>query len=80
MSDDKSETLAVSNIMRNEDGRSFIWSQLQSCSVFESMFDRDPIKHSFNAGMREAGLRLDRIVRSAEPAYYVKMIEENIDG
>ena len=80
MSDDKAENLAISNIMRNEDGRGFIWSQLQACSVFESMFDNDPIQHAYNAGMREAGLRLDRLIKEAEPSYYVKMIEENIDG
>jgi hypothetical protein len=74
------ESLVIQNVMKNEDGRSFIWGQLQSCGVFESIFDRDPIKHGYNAGLREGGLQLDRKVREAAPEQYVKMMQENING
>jgi len=87
MSDDKSdkikpvsENLAIENIMRTEGGRDFIWGQLQSCGVFESIFDVDSKQLSYNAGMRDAGLRLEREVKEATPEYYLKMIKENLDG
>ena len=82
MSDDKvtpiSEDLDAENIMRTEGGRSFIWNQLQSCSVFESIFDMDPVQAGYNSGMRDAGLRLDRVVKEAAPEYYLQMIKENL--
>ena len=74
------EVMAIHNIMSNIDGRCFIWGQLQSCGVFETIFDIDPLKHSYNAGLREAGLRLKRVVEELEPGYYIKMIEENHHG
>lgn len=78
MSDTTSEELAVQNIMKTEDGRDFIWGQLQSCGVFESIFDKDSLQTSYNAGMRDAGLRLERVIKEAAPEYYLKMIKENI--
>lgn len=72
--------LAIQNIMQTEGGRDFIWSQLQSCSVFESIFNIDPIQAGYNSGMRDAGLQLERVIKEAAPEYYLKMIKENIDG
>lgn len=74
------DTLAVRNMMRTEGGRSYIWNHLQSCGVFENIFNIDPIQHAFNAGLREAGLRLERDIKAYEPLYYIKMIEENNNG
>ena len=74
------ESLTIESLMRTEHGRSWMWKRLQSCGVFETMFDRDPIKIAYNAGRRDAGLELDREIRESAPGYYVKMIEENIDG
>ena len=85
MSDDEkdkqkhtSEELAIQNIMRTEGGRDFIWDQLQSCGTFESMFDINPNQLSYNAGLRDAGVRLNRLVKEAAPEHYLKMINENI--
>ena len=72
------EVLAIENIMRTEGGRNFIWGQLQSCCVFESMFNTDPVQLGYNSGMRDAGVQLDRKVKEATPEYYLKMIKENI--
>lgn len=72
------ESLAISNIMRNEDSRNFIWKHLQSAGVFESTFNKDPIQHAFNAGLRESGLQLERDIKAATPGDYLKMIKENI--
>lgn len=86
MSDDEKKVkkkdpdiLAVANIMRTEEGRGFIFRQLQSDGVFESIFDIDPIKHAHRSGKRDSGLRLDRVVRESDPDNYIKMIQENID-
>lgn len=75
-----SEDLVIESIMRTEHGRKWMWRQLQSRGVFENMFDRDPIKMAYNAGRRDSGVSLNREVKEAAPGYYVKMIEENING
>ncbi len=72
------DVLAVQNIMRTEGGRDFIWGQLVSCGVYESTFNMNTIQSSYNAGLRDAGLRLEREVKEAAPEYYLKMIKENI--
>ena len=74
------EALAVSNIMKNEDCRKFMWDNLQSCGVFTNMFDKDSAQHAYNAGLRAAGLQLETKLKEHEPFYYMKMIKENIDG
>lgn len=72
------EELAVEGLMSTENGREFIWNQLQSCAVFDSTFDSDPIASAYNSGMRDAGLRLDRLVRETCPELYLKMKKENM--
>ena len=74
------EDLAVNNIMRNADGRAFMFEHLQSCGVFESIFNENPYRHSYASGMRDAGLRLERKLKEAELSYYLKMVEENTHG
>lgn len=74
-----SESLAVQNIMRTEGGRDFIWGQLQSDGVFESIFDADPVKAGYNSGMRDSGLRLERVIKEAAPEFYLKMVQENLN-
>ena len=66
--------------MKLEDNRDFVWELLQSTRVFESMFDTDPMKHAFNAGRRDVGLNLVRDLKKASPEFYIKMIQEHIDG
>lgn len=75
-----SDELVIETIMRTEHGRKWMWQQLQSRGVFETIFDRDPIKMAYSAGRRDSGVELDRSVKEASPGYYVKMIEENING
>ena len=72
------ESLAIENIMRTEDGRSFIWGQLESCGTFESDFNKDPVQTGYNCGLRDAGLRLQRVVKEAAPDFYLKMMRENM--
>ena len=82
MSEDKNtrqdpDELVVCNIMRSPDGRAYMFRKLQSCSVFETMFSDDPIKHAFNAGLRESGVQLNRELMHFALSDYLKMIEEN---
>jgi len=74
-----SEELAIQNIMRTEGGRDFIWSQLQSCGTFESIFSADPVQSGYNNGNRDAGLRLEREIKEAAPEHYLKMVQENLN-
>lgn len=82
MADDqqKLNDIAVHNIMRTEEGRDFIMRHLMSCGVFTSTFDKDQVKQTYNEGQRDAGLRLVNEIKSATPAFYIKMIGENLDG
>ena len=75
-----SENLVVQNIMRTEDGREYIYSYLQFCGVYESVFNKDPIQSGYYSGKRDAGLQLVRDIKESAPEYYIKMIEENING
>jgi len=72
------DVLAIQNIMRTEGGRTFIMCQLQACFVFESIFSKDPIVSSYNNGLRDAGLRLEREIKESAPEDYLKMIKENL--
>ena len=74
------EILAIGNIMRNRDMRDFMWKQLERSGVFENTFNNDPIRHSYNAGLRQSGLLLERELKEAAPGDYLKMIKENING
>lgn len=78
MSKGNPEELVVYNLMRTEDGRAWVWKHLQNNGVFESMFDHDPIKHSFNAGKRSSGLDLECDLKEFAPDYYLKMLQENM--
>lgn len=73
------DELAILNMVRNADGRAYIWNYLQSCCVFENIFSIDPIQHAYNAGLRESGLKFVRDIKAYEPDYYVQMIKENIN-
>ncbi len=75
-----SESLAVQNMMTTEHGRNWIYKHLQDCGVFENIFDMDTHQHAYSAGKRQAGLQIESDLKSHAPVYYLKMIEEHIDG
>ena len=72
------ELLTIENILKTENGRKFMSNLLHYCGVSETMFDKDPVQHAYNAGKRSAGLHLERELKEASPHYYIKMIEEDI--
>jgi hypothetical protein len=74
------DILVIENLMRTEEGRAFVMRHLTFAKVFSDTFDKDPIQHALNAGMRKAGLQLDREIKEADPSGYMKMIKESIDG
>ena len=78
MSDVNHDELAVINIMKTKDGRDWLYNKLQSCGVFESIFDNDTHKHAYNAGKRKVGVNLNRELKEYAPDNYMKMIEENL--
>ncbi len=71
------ELLTVRNLMKTENGRSFMWRCLQNCCTFESIFNTDAMLHSYNSGKRSHGLWLDVELREAAPEDYYKMLKEN---
>lgn len=74
------ESLAVSNLMKNEDFRNFMWKHLQLCGTFNSTFDPVPVIHARQTGLRDAGLNLERDLKESALEDYFKMIRENNDG
>lgn len=80
MTEELRTDLAAENFMRTEEGRRFIMEYLQFCSVFTTTFAADPQRHSYRAGVRDAGLEFERRVKDAAPGYYLKMIKESMDG
>lgn len=71
------ELLTISNIMKTENGRSFMWRCLQNCCTFENIFSNDTVQHAYNAGLRSHGLWLDEELREAAPEDYYRMLKEN---
>ena len=73
------ESLAISNIMANEGGRSFMWRCLEVSGVFADNFDPDPYQHAANAGRRSHGIWLQSELLAVAPGSYAMMIKENND-
>lgn len=71
------ELLTIRNIMKSENGRAFMWRCLQNCCTFETIFSKDTVQHSYNAGLRSHGLWLDDELREAATEDYYKMLKEN---
>lgn len=71
------DKLAVENIMRTEDGRRYMYEKLQEMLVFEDTFDHDSINHAFKAGIRFAGLLVDKDLKEYTFDFYIKMLKEN---
>lgn len=71
------ELFTIRQIMKNENGRSFMWRCLQNCCTFENIFSADSAQHAYNAGMRSHGLWLDAELREAGIDDYLKMVKEN---
>lgn len=71
------ELHSIREIMKTENGRSFMWRCLQNCGTFENMFNVDPILHARNAGVRSHGLWLESELKEATPDNYFKMLKEN---
>ena len=71
------ELLSIRNIMKNENGRAFMYRCLQNCSTFESIFIKDTHLHAFNAGARGHGLWLESELKEAATDDYFKMLKEN---
>ena len=73
------ELLTIRQVMKTENGRSFMWRCLQNCCVFENIFNADPVLHAYNAGAREHGTWLERELKEAAPDDYIKMLKEHIN-
>ncbi len=73
------ELLTIENTMKTEEGRKFMMNLLHYCGVSETMFDKDPVQHAYNAGTRSVGVHLQRELKEVSPHYYLKMIEEDIN-
>jgi len=70
------ELLSIRNIMKTENGRSFVWRCLQNCCTFENIFNSDTIQHAHNAGARSHGLWLEAELKEAATDDYFKMLKE----
>ena len=71
------ELLSIRNVMKTENGRSFMYRCLQNCSTFESIFNVDAQLHAYNCGARDHGLWLDAELRDSATDDYYKMLKEN---
>jgi len=69
--------LDLENLLRHESGRRFIWEYLSFCGVHSSTFDADPITHAYNAGVREAGLHFETVLKTNAYGFYMTMMREN---
>jgi hypothetical protein len=62
-------------ILSTDQGRRFIWKQLQLCGVFKSSFTGSSETY-FLEGQRNIGLKLLADVMDADPESYLKMFKK----
>lgn len=63
-------------ILDSEQGRRFIWKQLERCGVFKSSFTGSSETY-FLEGQRNIGLKLLADVMACDPQAYLKMYIKN---
>lgn len=71
------ELLTIRNLMKTENGRSFMWRCLQNCHTFENIFTGDAVQDAFKSGKRNHGLWLEDELREAATEDYFRMLKEN---
>ena len=75
------ENMEIQRIMGSEGGRSLMWNLLEQAGTFGSIYDGDTIKHAYNSGMRDFGVRLQNRIIEAAPDNYLRMLKEKLtDG
>ena len=54
----------------------FAWRLLSDLRVFSNAFTADPYDHAFNAGEKNAGLKLIAEMESASPTAFLQMLQD----
>lgn len=82
--DSKQETATEAEtikwIMGEEKGRKFIYSFLSTFRAYENPYVPNSDATAFNCGEKNAALWMLTRIESADPALYLRMIEENRNG
>lgn len=63
-------------VMSDERGRRFIWRELGRCGLHAQTYSPNNSEHCFNAGQRNAAIRLNLDVMSVSPELYLLMQQE----
>lgn len=79
-SNEELQMLALERLMSNEAGRSFMWSFLTQCGIFNTVFDKDSAVMAYRAGLRDGARIMDTELQRASQRLYLLMIEENQNG
>lgn len=79
-SEEELQLLALRQLMSGEAGRSYMWSFLTQCGIFNTAFDKDPGVMAYRAGLRDSARIMDTELQRASPRLYFLMLEENQNG
>jgi hypothetical protein len=79
-SEEELQLLALQQLMTGEAGRSYMWSFLTQCGIFNTVFDKDPGVMAYRAGLRDSARIMDTELQRAAPRLYLLMLEENQSG
>ena len=74
--DDLVEKTIIELIMRNPEGRRWMWNQLAFCQMWYVDRDTDHGAMAFEKGLRNYGLKLMSAVIRTTPREYLTMMEE----
>lgn len=66
----------VKRTMATYDGREWVWTQLESASVFKTVFHENPIIMAFTEGQRNSGLQLLSDVMEFAPDRFTEAMRE----
>lgn len=64
-------------LLREKQGRRFLWGLLARCDIYHQSFSGDVNWSLFNEGKRSVGLRLLKDIIAAAPGDYALMVKEN---
>lgn len=73
----RDEALVITDLMRTEHGRRWMWLRLSECGVFHGAASLDHASLAYTAGTRTVGLGLLAQITRHAPDAYIRMTNEN---
>lgn len=71
---------AINMLAERLEGRDLLWWLLEQCHIAQQPFTANALTTSFNCGEMNVGLKIQSRIIEANPAVYVRMMQERQDA